>query len=722
MLAKTQASILIAVLSALFSILASAQDVADEGATITYPASYFAQYGPVSVNDMLSRIPGIDLALEGNQVPSFGNRNTRGLGSSSQILINGKRLAGKANEASTQLDRITADQVDYIEIIRGTSGDLDVRNNGQLVNIVLLQSLPASSLSTEIGLTYSQDGTIKPLGSFSYSGQTGLVNYLLSADISSGYRFQKSFETSVLADNSIKETRAFDRYTEQTIYRLNSNLVYQPTAADRFAFNTLYSESDPPSNLVRTITDFQSTPSSIVSEREELPSSADNWELGGDYEHNFADGGKYRILFIINERNQATTRERFVSTATIPQETKNLFLDTAFRYRERIIRTSYTWNVARGQALEMGLEGAQTTQNSSLRLGLNVPGIPAPEFGGLTPISIPNAVSEVEEIRYEGFATHNWQINSRMSLESSLLYEVSVIEQTGDINKKRNFDFIKPKLDFRFDINQSFQIRMSAEKDVSQLSFADFSAGVNAQDDDQDTVAGNPELEQEETWRYNINLDYRLPNDGGVLNSRFFYYDVGKSIGKIDVTTNPQNIISANGNVSDGKIFGLYSNASIRLGFLKLPQAVITAALNLEEAYLYDPLIGKERTIVPFDRGNYRISYRHDMPERGLSFGFSYQDGIGKMGGTGGNRVIYDIDNVTFFNGGKVRSNLSLFAEKTGIGNFTYRMEIDNSLNFERCTRRKRYNGYLRDGDLSEIENICSTTGVQFVFKAKAVF
>jgi outer membrane receptor for ferrienterochelin and colicins len=99
-----------------------AQNEAEDDATVTYPAAYFSEYGVVSVNDMLTRIPGIGLALEGNQVPSFGDNN-RGLGATSQILINGKRLAGKANEASSQLDRIAAEQVDYIEIIRGSSGD-----------------------------------------------------------------------------------------------------------------------------------------------------------------------------------------------------------------------------------------------------------------------------------------------------------------------------------------------------------------------------------------------------------------------------------------------------------------------------------------------------------------------------------------------------------------------------------------------------------------------
>lgn len=731
MAVKTRYTYVTAAVFLLFSGLALAQEPPEDDATVTYPASYFAEYGAVSVSDMLNRIPGIGLALEGNQVPSFGG-NDRGLGAEGQILINGKRLAGKANEASSQLDRISADQVEYIEIIRGTSGDLDVRNTGQLVNIVLKGERSASNISTELGFTRFHDGELKPLGTISFSGQTGQLDYLLSADVRSGcnggnwwgncHPLQKSFETSLLADRSLNETRAIDRYTEQTNYRFNTNLVYQATPDDRIAFNALYSENDPPSDLLRTITDYQSSPVSVSIEREDTPSTSNNWEFGGDYEHSFSNGSKYKLLFIINEQNNASTRERFASSALGQPETKNLFLDTRSRYRERIVRTSYSWGLQEGQSLEIGVEGAQTIQDSSLRLGLNMPGITSPDFGGLRPISVPNAISEVEEVRAEGFAIHNWQINQRMSLESSLLYEVSEIEQSGDVNKTRDFGFVKPKLDFRFDISRSLQLRVSAEKDVSQLSFRDFSAGVNPQDDDQNTVAGNPELEQEQTWRYNVNLDYRLPNDGGVLNSRFFYYDVRDSIGKVDISPGPKNLLSANGNVGDGKVFGLYLNASIRLSFLNLPQGVITAGLNLEDAYIYDPLITKKRTIIPFDRGGFRLGYRQDIPEKNLSFGLNYQEGFGEMGGTGGNRVQYDIDNVVFYSGGKMQPNLTFFAEKLGFANLTYRFEINNALNSKNCMLRKRYNGYLRDRDLIEIENPCYTTGAVFMLKVRSTF
>ena len=252
-------------------------------------------------------------------------------------------MAGKANEASSQLDRISADQVEYIEIVRGTSADLDVRNTGQLVNIVLKGERSTSNVSTELGFTRFHDGELKPLGTISYSGQTGQLDYLLSADVRSGcnggtlfgncHPLQESFETSLLADGSLNETRAIDRYTEQTNYRFNTNLVYQVTSDDRIAFNALYSENDPPSDLIRTITDYQSSPVSVSIEREDIPSTSNNWEFGGDYEHSFSNGSKYKLLFIVNERNNATTRERFASSALGQPETCLLYTSPSPRDR-----------------------------------------------------------------------------------------------------------------------------------------------------------------------------------------------------------------------------------------------------------------------------------------------------------------------------------------------------------------------------------------------------
>lgn len=683
--------------------------------TITYPASYFIQFAPVSVSDMLDRIPGIGLVLDGATADldrRFGGGD-RGLGGSSQILIDGKRLAGKTNEARIQLSRLAAEEVDYIEIVRGTSSELDVQNSGQLINIVLLRAISRNSYSAELGLRHFQDGTIEPEGTFSVTGQRGRFNYLMSADIAPGYRVEESQELSLHPDLRLNEVINLERQIEQTNYSLNSSLSWNFGESDRLALNLLYSQNDPPSKLFREITDFNGVSPATSYEHERTPANSENWEIGGDYEHNFDSGAKYKLLFIANDKNEGAARERFDFLSLGDTENKNLFLDTRSSYKEKIVRTSYTWNTAASQGLELGIEGAQTTQDSSLRLGLPLGGVTSEEFGGLTPVNLPNAISTVEEIRYEGFAVHNWRINSRMSLESSLVAEYSEIEQKGDVNNKRDFDFLKPKVDFIYDISNAFQFRFSLEKFVSQLSFGDFSRNTNQQDEDKDTIAGNPELEQRQSWRYTANFDYRLPNDGGVLNSRLFYYDFDGDIGRIDVSKSLTELESTNGNVGDGKVLGLNLDASIRLEVLGLPQALLTGGVLFQKAEISDPLIAKKRRVVPYDRGNIRLGFRHDVSRWNLNYGFNYRDGID------GNRPFWDIDNVLFIGS---PSNLMVFVEKAGWRGLTFRFEAINALDHVRKQERRRFNGYLRDEILSEIERFYVTDGIRYTFKVRGTF
>ncbi|MDO9478752.1 MAG: TonB-dependent receptor plug domain-containing protein [Pseudohongiella sp.] len=695
--------------------LTTAQAQAPESdSTVTYGADFFSEFGALTVNDMLDRVPGIEMILQAGGASSVSSDGNRGLGASAQILIDGKRMAGKANEARAQLARIPARQVARIEIIRGSSSDLDVQNSGQIVNIVLLEALASSSLATEINATHYHDGTLRPGGSMALSGQNGRLNYVVSGQAASAYEHLESFETSVLGNFSPNDTIAIERYRDQMNYSFNSNLTFAITENDRLAFNALYGEQDPPVTLYRNIVDYVPATPITYYEREDIPASAANWEIGGDYERRFGNGSRLKFLYIANQRTNNTTRERYRSTTPADIGNKLLFLDTSSRYQEKIARSSYTFNLSASQGVEIGFERAQTTQYSGLRQGVRTAAPGDPAYGGLTPLVLPNAFSVVEEIRYEPFAVHNWQINPRMTLESSLVAEYSEIEQTGDVSRTRDFNFIKPKLDFRFDINSTLQLKASLEQFISQLTFADFSRSVNERDDDQDTVAGNPDLNPEESIRAEISLDYRLPADAGTLNTRFFYYDFDNKIGKIDISPSINNLQSTNGNVGPAAAYGLISNASLRLGFIGLPRGLLTAALTVQESKLHhDPFVGFTHRFPPYDRSSLRVGYRHDLPEYNLSYGVTYNarahDG----------RFVYEIDNrFTWI----IPTNLSAFVEMVGFGGLTYRLEGSNLADFEACSQRRRFDGYLRDGVIKEIERNCSVTGSQFAFKVRGTF
>ena len=698
-------------IAAFLPLLSFGQE-SSESSSVAYPASFFSAFSPVTVNDMLNRIPGIELILEESSGTS--SDGDRGLGSTARVLINGRRLAGKANEARAQLDRISADEVERVEIIRGSSSGLDVQNSGQLINIVLMASDSRSNITAQLNGTYFDDGNSEPGGSLAWSGQTGSWTYLVSGEVATNYVHTQSFETSINGDFSDNETIELDRYVDQTNYALNSNLTYAPSDRDRIAFNLLYSEADPPTTIDRQFTDFNTGTPIQRYERESTPSTSSNWEFGSDYQHTFADGSRFKVLLIANEKKDTITRERFTASNRGSIETKNLFLDTSSNYQERIVRSSYTMNLAGNQGLELGIEIAETTQDSGLRLGVLTPEGGFPEFGGLTPVSFSNAFSTVQELRYEPFLVHNWQMNSRMSLESSVVIESSEIEQSGDLTVKRNFDFVKPKLDFRFDLTNSMQLKASLEQFVSQLSFADFSRATNSDDDDQDTIAGNPTLNPEKSLRAEVSLDYRLPNDAGALNAQYFYYDFENKIGRIDISPSETNLLSTNGNIGSAAAYGLVTNASVRLGMLGLPQVLVTAALRLQEAEFHnDPLTPVEHGFRPFERGSYRLGFRHEVPAQNLNYGANY------IGHIEDGRHTYDVNNRrSFF----VPHTLNLFIEKQGWGGLTYRFEGSNLTDYEGCNFRRRYDGRVIVSNLIEEETTCSTTGRQYSLLVRGTF
>ena len=694
-----------------------AQDSVNDDTTVQYPASYFSQYAPVTAKDMMDRIPGLESSSSGSGFrPGGGGRGGRGFGSGSggsQTLINGKRTAGKNNSTGGLLDRITADQVNYIEIIRGTSGDLDVRGSGQVVNVVLFEELSNSSISYEVNMDRYRDGTNEPGGSVSYSNKIGNLDFVLSAGAEPRYDHQESEEDSILGDFSPNDRVIEDRIRDQTSYDYSANIDYEIAANSSFRLNGLFSENDNPTDVFRTTTDLTVTPNLVDTEREDIPGEQSNWELGGDYEFLRDNGNRFKVLFISNSYDRSIVRERY-NVANDGIETKDLFLSSGSTTRERIVRGSYTFDLRDDQDIEFGAERAQTILDSDLGLGIaSSTGIPSPAFGGLVPVSVSNAKSTVEEIRYEPFIIHNWNINSRMSLESTLLYETSTIEQWGDINNKRDFDFVKPKVDYRFNVTPTLQLRGSIEKRVSQLSFSDFVASTDSQDNDSNTLAGNANLRQMWLWKYDFNAEYRLPDDVGVLDANIYYHDHHDMIDRIDISTSEDDLQSTRGNIGDGSMYGMTLNASIRMKMINMPNLLISSRFNVADSEITDPFTGIDRRFAFFGRGRWSMNFRHDVPQWNMNWGGSWSNRFDS------NQKMYDIDDVVSSLG---EPTVNAFVEFVAFDNITFRFDARDATTNEQCRQRIRYVGRLSAGILEEIEDQCSSRGTVVSLKVNGTF
>ncbi len=713
-----------------FGHFAAAQDNVGEESTIVYNNDYFAQWSPVTAQDMIDRIPG--LTEGGSSRGGFGgssgfgggfrgfrggSRGGRGFGGGnrgSEILINGKRTAGKNNSTGTQLARITSDQVQYIEIIRGTSGELDVRGSGQVINVVLTDVFSDLSVQYELTGQQFEDNAVVPRGNLSLSGTRGGLDYQIQAQTGNNHEVTTYKENSVLGDFSVNDFIYRKDIEDGGGYGLSANIGYEINPNSSARLSGQFTEGTNDTDISRQTVNLRSQPEIESYQREDIRSKINNWEIGGDYEYNTARGDRFKVLFISNSFTPDRLRERWNLTGP-SSENKNLFLDSTSTTKERILRSSYTLDMFGGsQDIEFGAERAQTILDSSLALGtLNPNGTSSAAVGGLVPVDIPNARSSVEEMRYEPFIIHNWVFNSRMSLESSVLYEDSTITQSGQISKERNYDYVKPKLDFRYDLTPTIQLRGTMEKIVQQLSFNDFVAALDRNDEDRDVQFGNENIKQEWYWNYEFNAEYRLPNDIGVASARVFYEDWTDKIERIDVSPSKDNLQGANGNIGDGEKYGLELNSSTRMRMIGLPNLLVNASISFEDSNITDPFLGIERRMSFNWRGRQNFSFRHDIPSKRINWGIRFSNT------PDGNRKFYDLIDIEHWDSDPF---WSAFFEWRSPNNTTVRIQTNRMGNWEFCRKRFRYNGGIADGYLAELESNCNHRGHDITLRVTGTF
>ena len=673
--------------------------------TVVYEAGFFAQYNPVTANDMLERIPGLNLSKGGSD-------GDRGLGTGGNLLINGQRIAGKNNAAQDQLARIPAYEVERIEIIRDTSGELNVRGASEVINIILNAAQSRSSTTVKLVNRLNHDDTFETGGSVGWSQQIGNFQALVNLELRPNYENRDNREVRLDPDGERLGTLFETNIRDQDKTTFSTNMSYS-AGPHRMQMNLLASEGDYPRPIRRDFVDFTADGPINSVQEERVENEERNQEVGGDYEFSIGDGSRLSLLLLANRKVRNFVRERFEADPATEPLSKDLFIDSRRERKEFIVQGNYNLPLTSNQSMRLGLERADTQLDSSLLVGSASGSEPPSErYGALSPQpSVSNPGTHVEEIRYEGFLFHNWTLSERSSLESSVLYETSEISQTGVVNKVRDFQFWRPSLDYRYNIAENFQIRATVQREVSQLPFSLFAVTTNEEDRDRDVLAGNPEIEPQTAWSYDIEVEYRLPNDAGVLSSSITYTDFDNYIGRINATIDPNEPLSANGNIGPAKRWDWSGRASLRLNYFNLPDAVVTAELDLSDSEITDPFLGTRQRFK--GRGSASLEFRHDIIDLGLSYGLDYRYPF--HGG------FDNIDIVTITRNDAAR-RLNAFVQKIWFDDWAFRLESDNTLGASRCRTRQRFDGTTIDGTLALIQDSCSSRYRRLILSIQTTF
>ena len=659
-----------------------------QDSTVIYDSEYFSQFNAVSLADMLRNIPG------GITVLSGGNNNNRGLGASdTPILIDGRRMAGKSNDMSTMLARILASQVERIELIRGNAEGLDIRNEGIIYNVILRQtSATTTSNFIQAGVQQVSGTSVMPELLISHSGRRDTLEYVTSYEYDSRPRFKTVNEDVLSSDRTPKQFRSLIRDEREAAHILTSTLAYKFTNGTTVALNGLYSEGDKQEDRAEDqyLANSHGPPTLFAVENGFIDETDSLLELGSDIEFDVGNIGRLKTLFVYNRSDSTETINQDIVSNGITTPFFSSY--SQFDNGETIMRSTMNSNFGE-HTLEYGAEAAYNTLDATF---------------SFNNAAFQNAI--VKEDRYEIFVTHSTSLNEKVSLQSAFTGEFSSISQDRDgETNSRSFEFLKPRVELRYDLTPSDQFRVLVERTVSQLNLDDFVASRNVDDDM--INFGNPDLQPESTWTSSLGYERRFNNDSGSLKMTLYYNKISNHIDKI-LIGNFDDASSGTGNIGDAERVGFDSVLNMRLGLLGLPSAVLTFTYGYKDAETIDPFTGGARQIKNNNPHRWVLQYRHDVENTKLSWGWNAHRNSGL-------RLRQDVSlrETTVYT-----NHLSIFSEFNFTTTMKARFEANHVHGDERTFDKTFYNGNIANNEIRRIDVQHDTYTTDFLLSLQATF
>ena len=595
-------------------ILFPFEALSQENNKIIYDQAYFRQYNITNAADAIKRIPGVENLSSGNNSYEPGDNNKRrGFGSSgTQILINGERQSSKSNNIIKTLERFNADSLIRIEVIRGTEAGLDVRSDGVIVNIIVDGNLSKDSGTWSAALGYLTSGSSNWRGIGSWSTKIKKTDIIMGFERIGDLNSRKYNEFTVDQEQSLLYYRLRETIEYQSSNRVNIDLNSKINDKSTIRINTLVwfngKENAPQIQEYFSPSDTNNKAfyKKINWDRRE---DNDGWEFGGDWEYQINKNHSLKLRVVLTEENEDQNDISFLDDT---ENSYNNSTETNIRKEnERIIRLSFNKLIDKKSSLEYGFESAYNKLNRIFNLRFF-------DSNSIeTNAGLINTSGLVEEDRYEGFLSYNLPLSEKIRAELALNYEWSEISQSGDVNLSREFKYWKPRIDIKWDYKKNRQIRFNIERNVGQINFDNF---ISSYDQFEETIrAGNPDLRPETSWKFKLEHEWRLPNDGGVITLKGSAREIDGPVDRL-----PIDGYAGIGNLGSGERTKATIDGSIRINKL-LQGGVFRFSGYLQSSEVIDPVTNIKRDFSWYKRWQTMIGLRQDVPGGKYSWGLTYR-------------------------------------------------------------------------------------------------
>lgn len=696
---------------------------------LSYDLSFFQRFEPLTVGDMLKRIPGVSFSSD---VLEYDFPQFRGAGAEyTQVLINGRRVPGSGGDRSIQVDRIPAELVARVEVIRSPTAAIDSQGVAGTINIVLKKGAMLNNGTWRLGAQHFDDGEVKGLGFVSVNGQMDELSYNFGIDVQQRYNPKRKTEFHATPD-SVLAYNQFERDTRDGLDTgFSGSLAWDLGSGSEFAVRGYYLDTERDEDelvdevavdpvAVAELEESAVTAGQLMSQglqHEEI--SQQTGEFGFSY-RDLLSGGTEMILDLgvatFSEETLVNEDELAYADEEAGADAPDADLDEIEQVRERIetddteIKLAADFIAGSGaHEFKYGAVLVSKTRDASLLIDErdydagDTP--PAFETGE---DQVADGRFELEEQRFDLYADDTLRLSEKAVLEYGLRAEYTRYED-ADSGVSTDNTQINPSLHYRYAVSAADQFRVSVARTVRRPEFDELIPFTDVNEDFVET--GNPELDPESSLGLDIGWEHRVSGEEGILGVNLFYRSISDKIEEVqigDATGSEGDVVPLlqPRNLGDAKLYGIEFDSSLPLTFLGAPDFGVFANVTLLRSELTDPVSGETRDFNNQPELVYNLGFNHDLGS-GWAYGTSYQK-------RGESLEVLEDERVEL----QYEGNLEAFLEKRFGDDLTLRLAGNNLLDAE---KREDILG-LDDGAIEKREVQLETAGPVYTLTLRGAF
>jgi outer membrane receptor protein involved in Fe transport len=704
---------------------------------LEYDSEYFQRFEPLTAGDALRRVPSVTFLSD--VIESDGPR-FRGLAPSyTQILIDGERVPGGESDRSFFMDRIPAELIERVEIVRSSSA----RRTGDAVagalNIVLRDGYDLDGGYVRAGALRFDDGEVKPSLGAVYGGAFGPGRILLGANLQGRYNPKEKFSLRY-GDSPENDpgfaTNEFDNREDQTDtrdgtdYSFNGRYTVDLANGAEFEIGGYVTYTDREENERSFEYDDPNAISgpvpggNLLTDNQQLQQIEQiNYTVDVNYQTP-ALGGEFEVRLgfsLFDGENTNNEDEIDFEDGEIGQEREL----TSIEDQELTFEMSQVWEIMAGIEFETGLY-AQTKQRdteilagdqdvafaggwdqfsqSPFDLRTSTPGVAA--FEG--------SVATIEEQRLDAYVVFNG-VDGPLSWEAGLRYETTFADITDEFTPQtteNDYAFLLPSAHLRYELTDMDRVYASVARTVRRPGFDFLNPALLEGEIEDDDLLGNPNLNPESAWGFDLGYERRLAQTG-VFGVNVFYRAVEELIELantgIEGSEGPGTFVYQPRNTGDGEVYGIEFDLSTSLAMVGLENTGVFANYSWLDSSVTD-FLGDRRFN---DQSNYvfNVGFIQNLPALEAAFGLTYRE----QGDAYGRVVAEEV-------GTSYGADLEIFVEKSFAERVTVRLVGQNLLNASKDEYFNKFDSLAdqiaRDFDEYELETEDAGPVIQLVVRA----